>query len=268
MGAIVRPTLTPGDGTASGVEIRDNRPMIDRPVAASRRRGPLLLADISGYTSFLRGVADAHREIILEADEPPQAYALLSHLLDTMVAAVAPTFRLAKFEGDAVFAVADDGVVQGESVLACLRACYSAFRDRLAAAGSQWTCTCAACARISELDLKFVLHHGEYVAQSIAGREELLGPDVNVVHRLLKNHARELVGPVPYALVTEAAAAAMSIPTAAMVSGQETYPDTPPIRMHVLALVQQGETETGRIMAVDTGTAARSAGGGEEAFLP
>lgn len=218
----------------------DNRVVTLSPTPASRRRGALLLADISGYTSFLRGVAEAHVALIVEADEPPPAYAVLSQLLDTMVAAVAPTFRLAKFEGDAMFAVADDGIVHGQAVLDCMRACYASFRDRLAAAGSEWTCTCAACARVADLDLKFVLHHGDYVAQSIAGREELLGPDVNVVHRLLKNHARELVGAVPYALITDAAARALDVPTAGMVTGDEAYDDTPPVRVHVLALSDAG----------------------------
>ena len=83
---------------------------------------------------------------------------------------------------------------------------------------------------------KFVLHHGTYVAQAIAGREELLGSDVNLVHRLLKNHARELVGQVPYALITEAAIEALTISTDAMIAADESYDDTPPIRVHVLVL--------------------------------
>lgn len=203
---------------------------------SSRRRGALLLADISGYTGFLQGVTDAHRALIVEADEPPPAYAVLSNLLDAMVAAVEPTFRLAKFEGDAIFAVADGELAHGTAVVDCLRACYASFRSRLATAGSQWTCTCAACARIGSLDLKFVLHHGTYVAQVIAGREEFLGPEVNVVHRLLKNHARDLVGSVPYALVTDDAIAALAIPTDGMVAAREAYDDMPPIPVHVLAL--------------------------------
>jgi class 3 adenylate cyclase len=202
----------------------------------SRRQGALLLADISGYTAFLQGVADAHRDLIVEADEPPPAYSVLSQLLDTMVGAVGPTFRLAKFEGDAIFAVSADGRPEGPIVLACLRHCYAAFRDRLAAAGSEWTCSCTACARIGELDLKFVLHHGGYVAQVIAGREELLGPEVNVAHRLLKNRARDLVGGAPYALLTRAAVEELGIPTDGMVAAEETHDGGQPIAAHVLAL--------------------------------
>jgi hypothetical protein len=202
----------------------------------SRQRGALLLADITGYTAFLQGVAEAHRALIVDADQPPAAYAVLSHLLDTMVSSVAPTFRLAKFEGDAIFAVAVEDLPDGPAIVDCLRACYASFRERLATAGSEWTCTCTACARIGGLDLKFVLHHGDYVAQSIAGREELLGPDINIVHRLLKNHVREVIGPRPYALITDAAAGSLGIPTGGMAAAAETYDDTPQIQVHILAL--------------------------------
>ncbi|HEY3524338.1 MAG TPA: DUF2652 domain-containing protein [Candidatus Limnocylindrales bacterium] len=204
-----------------------------RPVGHS---GALLLADISGYTGFLGGVAEAHRALIVESDEPPAAYAVLSHLLDTIIASIEPHFHVAKLEGDAVFAVADQASLAGLDIIECMRDCYAAFRRELGKAGSQWTCNCDACARVGGLDLKFVLHDGHFVSQSIGGREELLGHDVNLVHRLLKNHARELVGPVPYALITDAAAEALNLPTAEMVEAEERYEDTPPVRVHILAL--------------------------------
>ena len=207
------------------------------PTATSRREGTFLLADISGYTAFLHGVAEAHRAIVIEADEPPPAYALLSSLLDSMVEKVAPRFRLVKLEGDALFAVADelDGM-RGAAVLECLRACHAEFSRMLAGAHEQWTCTCSACARISDLGLKFVLHHGSYIVQRIVGREELAGPDVIVVHRLLKNHAREIVGDRPYALFSDATLDALEIPADGMTAATETYDDMPPVPVHILAL--------------------------------
>jgi hypothetical protein len=214
------------------------RAMVVPVSPGTRERGTLLLADISGYTGFLHGVADAHHALIIEAQEPPPAYALLSHLLDTMVAEITPPFRLVKFEGDAVFAVAgaDENAIRGADVLDCLRSCHAAFEARLAEAGAQWTCTCDACARIGNLGLKFVLHHGSYVVQRIAGREELAGPDVIAAHRLLKNHARDLVGPRPYALLTDAVVDALEVPAGGMLPLSESYDDMPPIAAHVLAL--------------------------------
>ena len=205
---------------------------------AVRARGTFLLADISGYTGFLQGVGEAHQLLFIDQPEPPAAYALMSTLLETIMASVIPPFRLAKLEGDAVFAVASDAglTIRGAAVVACLRACYAAFAARLAEANHLWTCTCGSCARIHDLDLKFVLHHGEYIAQRIAGQEEVLGPDVNVAHRLLKNHALDLVGGRPYALLTDAALAALEVSAAGMVPATETYEHIPPISVHVLPL--------------------------------
>ena len=202
----------------------------------SRNRGTLLLADISGYTAFLNGVAQAHRALILDADEPPPAYAVLSRLLDAMLAAIEPAFRLAKFEGDALFAVEDETLPHGPAVIDCVRACYDAFREQLGLAGSQWTCTCTACARIHDLDLKFVVHHGDYVVHRIAGQEELAGPDVIVAHRLLKNHARDLVGDRSYVLLSDSVLDALDVPAAGMLAGVETYDDLPSLGVNVLAL--------------------------------
>ena len=204
----------------------------------TRTQGTLLLADISGYTGFLQGVATAHHDLIIEADEPPAAYAFVSGLLDRMVSAVVPPFRLVKFEGDALFAVADDPgpAIHGPGLVPCLRACHAAFQAGLAAASSEWTCTCNSCARIHDLSLKFVLHHGEYISQRIVGREELAGPDVIVAHRLVKNHARDLVGSRPYALITDAALAALGVPTGGMLATTESYDGLPPVPVRVLAL--------------------------------
>jgi Protein of unknown function (DUF2652) len=210
--------------------------MIPSSGRGSLSRGTLLLADISGYTGFLNGVATAHRALIIDAEEPPAAYAVLSRILDAMLAAIEPTFRLAKLEGDAIFAVADGPPPQGSTVLDRIHGCYDAFREQLGLAGSQWTCRCDSCVRIHDLDLKFVLHHGDYVVHRIANQEELAGPDVIVAHRLLKNHARDLVGNRPYALLSDATLEALGIPAEGMVAGEESYDDLPPLKVHVLAL--------------------------------
>ena len=62
----------------------------------SRSRGTFLLADVSGSTGFLNGVAAARRALILDADEPPAAYAVLTRGLvpGGRVAAAATGARL------------------------------------------------------------------------------------------------------------------------------------------------------------------------------
>ena len=66
------------------------------------------------------------------------------------------------------------------------------------------TCRCNACAAIGSLGLKFITHYGSYVIERDDGREDLAGPDVILVHRLLKNTITDDGGPQAYAFLTEA----------------------------------------------------------------
>ena len=76
----------------------------------------------------------------------------------------------------------------------------AALRKRAAASG-YLPCACRA---IPSLDLKFIIHFGEYLVQSVSGAKQLVGSDVNLVHRLLKNSV-----PVPeYVLMSEGLRAA------------------------------------------------------------
>ena len=138
----------------------------------------------------------------------------MSSLLDGIASAVDPPLTLVKFEGDAVFAVARDDVApRGAAMLECVMACYQGFVARRDEEGVS-TCTCGACMRRGALELKFVVHHGEFFVQPVGGQIDVLGPDVIVAHRLLKNGAAELVGSAAYGLFTDAAMSALDLPLA------------------------------------------------------
>jgi hypothetical protein len=208
------------------------------PSVPSAVSGPLLLADISGYSSFLQSVAVAHRDDAFANGAVPDAYAMMSDLLDGIVGKVVPPFTLSKLEGDAVFAYAVDAaqLPRGVAMLDCLTDCYADFRRRLDTAHAIWTCLCDACQRIDELDLKFILHAGTFVIQSIAGSQELVGSEVVMAHRLLKTGATALAGTSAYMLITEVAAARFGVPTDGTSSLVETYEHYPPIRAHIYPL--------------------------------
>jgi hypothetical protein len=214
-----------------------NEETMDRSVQPGGASGPLLLADISGYTGFLQSVTEAHRDDAFAGGQVPDAYGLVSSLLDGIIERIAPPFTISKLEGDAVFAFArdEDDIPRGAALLDCLAACYTSFREQLESAEQIWTCRCDACSRVDTLDLKFVLHAGSYVVQSIGGGRELAGPEVVMAHRLLKNRAAELVGPA-YALITEAAAARLAVPADGAHELTETYEHYPPIAARVYAL--------------------------------
>ncbi len=183
--------------------------MLDRPEPAC-----LVLADISGYTSYLAGVELDHAQDIL------------ADLTDAVVGALRPTFRLAKLEGDAAFAYVVTERVDGSILQDTIEHCYFAFRRRLRDIGQASQCDCNACTYIPRLDLKFVVHHGQIARQRMAGREELVGREVIVVHRLLKNAIHDAMGLRAYALYTDACVRAMGLddPAAAgLVEHRETY---------------------------------------------
>jgi hypothetical protein len=81
---------------------------------------------------------------------------------------------------------------------------YFGFRRRLRSIQQVSACTCDACRRIPSLDLKLVVHHGTVVRHEVLGSQELVGADVIVVHRLLKNQIAQDLGISAYALLTDA----------------------------------------------------------------
>ena len=201
----------------------------------------MVLADISGYTAFLASVGEAHR-IQLEGGETPPAYPLMTTLLDAIVGSLTPPFVLSKLEGDAVFAYADDDTwaVEGADLIACMRGCYASFREHLQRTENALTCTCDACVSGARLDLKFILHHGSYIAQTIAGSTELLGPDVTTAHRMLKNDVVARTGWSAYALISAAAAGYHGVPTDEAVALDLEYEHSAPMRAFALPLGTAG----------------------------
>ena len=132
--------------------------------------GALLLADISGYTGFLDAVTTAHHDDLFGGGAVPAAYPLISTLLDGIIERIGPAFRLAKLEGDAVFAYSagEDSLPRGAAVLDCMARCYAGFKAQLGTARELWSCQCDACVRVADLDLKFVLHAGSFIVQAPA----------------------------------------------------------------------------------------------------
>ena len=143
----------------------------------------LVIADITGYTGYLAGVELDHAQDIL------------ADLMGTVVGALRPTFRLAKLEGDAAFVYAitetvDGGPAPGHHRALLLRLPPPAPRHPPGV----------------ELRVQRLHPRPEprpevrrpprrrSIRQRIASREELVGSDVIVVHRLLKNHVREDTG--------------------------------------------------------------------------
>jgi len=176
------------------------------------QHGYLILADISGYSSF---VAKSELE---------HAHDILSDLLELILKHITTIFTLSKLEGDAIFAyAADEKLTRGETLLELIESTYAAFKDQQEAIRRRTTCQCNACRNIPSLDLKFMTHHGDYIFQSIGGHREMVGNDVNLIHRLLKNHVADVSGWRGYALFTDQTLAHVGLKPDGLQEMYETY---------------------------------------------
>ena len=153
-------------------------------------RALLLIADIGGYTQFMR----LHRLSLAHSGE------VTGRLLDAAIEA-APELELVGIEGDAAFLCAfDDEGRAAPTVADTSIAMHRAFHEKQQEIAANTLCPCEACAQVGSLRLKFVAHAGEVAQQRIGNRTSLVGLDVIAVHRMLKNSV-----PVPeYLLVSDA----------------------------------------------------------------
>jgi hypothetical protein len=163
-------------------------------------KGYFVITDISGYTEYLTGSELDHANEILQS------------LFDAQLKAVNHPFIISGFRGDAIFMyVPETNFVQLQSFLEALENFYIVFAETLQQMQYNTTCTCRACKNMSMLDLKLCVHYGEYLIQKLGDREELLGADVIVPHRMLKNHVIEKTNIKSYALFSDVAALKLNL---------------------------------------------------------
>jgi hypothetical protein len=142
-------------------------------------RALLLIADIGGYTEYMR----THRMSLAHAEVNT------ARLLEAVIDA-AGDFDLIEIEGDAAFLSRQADTLDGDATVATMTQAvvemHRAFhRERRYVASN--LCPCDGCAQAENLKLKFVAHIGEVATQTIRDRRKLVGIDVILVHRLLKN---------------------------------------------------------------------------------
>lgn len=190
-------------------------------------RGYFVISDITGYTQFLTRSELDHAKGILEG------------LFKALIERIEAPLAISNFQGDAILCYAPDSAVpQRQLIIEAVENLYCAFAEAQEQMEHNTSCTCNACRNIPTLDLKFVVHHGEYLVQDLAGREGLAGPDVITAHRLLKNEVTSQTGIGAYALVTEAAANAMALHDffAGLPRYTETYDHIGDVNAYVHAL--------------------------------
>jgi hypothetical protein len=134
--------------------------------------GPLVLADISGYTRFIAQTELEHSDVVVK------------RMLNTIVASFSGRLQMAQLEGDGVFFV---GEGMPPHLIQWLEESYLTFHRRMRTFLARRQCSCDACARAPELTLKLIAHFGRYSRQRVGETGQVHGVDVIVPHRLAKN---------------------------------------------------------------------------------
>ena len=144
----------------------------------------LVLADISGYTRFIR----FHKTSLLHAER------IIGELLESVIEETDHPLILHELEGDAVtfYAESDGSAERARDILHQVQQFSIAFRTKEGELVSDCSiCGCEACQNVGKLKLKTILHHGEVVITRIRQFNKVAGEDVILAHRLLKNSIQE-----------------------------------------------------------------------------
>ncbi|GAB4039021.1 DUF2652 domain-containing protein [Spirosoma jeollabukense] len=147
----------------------------------------ILIPDISGFTEFMTTTELNHSSHAINL------------LIDEIVTAVGDEYDVSEIEGDAVLLIKKGPAPAKKDVLDMCLKIFNAFHFRRIWIQRYTVCPCKACQSISNLTLKFVVHHGPLAEIKVGRFTKQSGLDMIVAHRLLKNDIENH----EYVLITE-----------------------------------------------------------------
>ncbi|MBL4706263.1 MAG: DUF2652 domain-containing protein [Flavobacteriales bacterium] len=198
------------------------------------KKGYFIITDISGYTSYL------------STSELDHAHEILKSLFDAQISHIKDPFIISNFQGDAILSyVPEEAILQKQTLIELVEDVYYSFTQKKELMQFNTTCTCNACKNLSGLDLKVFVHFGDYMVQELGGREELVGSDVIIAHRMMKNQVIEQTGINAYALFSEKAALALELDNYChpLKNYRDNYEHVGEVNMFVHCLKTQWEKE-------------------------
>jgi hypothetical protein len=133
-------------------------------------------------------------------------------ILEVVAGSTKAPLVINRIVGDAVISYGfDEEILNPQTLVDVLENAYVVYRRALEQMVLNTTCRCNACANLSSLDLKFIVHHGEFSIREMAGNMELIGPDVNLVFRLAKTTIKERLGIGAYIAYSDSATDALGL---------------------------------------------------------
>ncbi len=147
----------------------------------------IYIPDISGFTKFVTQTEVKHSEHII------------SELISIILNSNELMFNVSEIEGDAVLFYKKGDPPKLSDLLIQSKKMFIKFHEHLNIIERDNVCQCGACRTASNLTLKFITHFGELSEVQIQNFNKIMGSDVILAHRLLKNR----INTREYLLLTE-----------------------------------------------------------------
>jgi len=136
----------------------------------------IYIPDISGFTKFVTKTEIKHSQHII------------SELLEKIVNANELNLTVSEIEGDAVLFYKLGTAPSLDEIYKQSKKMFVDFHSHLKVIERDRVCQCGACSNASALTLKFITHFGELQETKISNFNKIIGRDVILAHRLLKNN--------------------------------------------------------------------------------
>jgi len=139
----------------------------------------LFIPDISGFTKFVT------------INEINHSQHIIAELLEIIIDSDELGLTVSEIEGDAVLFYEYRKVPPVDKILTQTKKTFLAFHNHLKRYERDRVCECGACSTASQLSLKIIAHTGNITLINVKDHKKPYGPDVILVHRLLKNKIKE-----------------------------------------------------------------------------
>ncbi|MCX2678697.1 DUF2652 domain-containing protein [Galbibacter sp. EGI 63066] len=138
-------------------------------------KGLIFIPDISGFSRFVSEMEIEHSRLII------------GELLEILIDANHTGLTVSEIEGDAILFYKFGERPPLKEVYGQVKGMFEAFHKNLMTYENRRYCQCKACMSAIGLTLKVITHYGEFTGYKVKDFNKLIGKDIIVAHRLLKN---------------------------------------------------------------------------------
>jgi hypothetical protein len=139
----------------------------------------IFIPDISGYTKFVTETESKHSKHII------------TELLEVIINANTLKLQVSEIEGDAVLFYRKGNPPELNELLSQVKEMFLAFHTQVRIIQKDNVCQCGACRTVVDLTLKFITHFGTLEEIAVQNFLKIMGSDVILAHRLMKNNIDE-----------------------------------------------------------------------------